>query len=181
MEKHHLERVLFVVGSRHCGKITQLRSIFRDVRFGTRVGIPRERKLDDFHRLTNDCFLYLRLSSPHELRESPKGFLRKAEGKIKMAHSEFGTRWNFASALQADASNKMPAAVETCSTFVEHFRPERTRVVFLNPDRKGDFLAANSILHDAHRLRRIPSLEMCWIDARDSEANGLFLADFFDF
>jgi hypothetical protein len=181
MQKHHLERVLFIVGNRHCGKSTQLRSMFRDVRLGTAGRIPIERKLDDFHRLTNDRFLYLRLSSPHELNESPRGFLAKTEDKIRAAHLELGTRWNFASALQANASKKMPDAVETCSTFVEHFHPERTRVAVLNPDRKGNFLAANGTLRDAHRLRHIPSVEVCRIDARDGKANGLLLADFFNF
>jgi hypothetical protein len=65
MQRHHLERVLFVVGNRHCGKSTQLRSMFKDVRLSTAGSIPKDRKLADFHRLTNDRFLYLRLSSPH--------------------------------------------------------------------------------------------------------------------
>jgi len=30
-------------------------------------------------------------------------------------------------------------------------------------------------------LREIPSVEICWIDARDRRVNGLLLADFFDF
>jgi hypothetical protein len=181
MQSHHLERVLFVVGNRHCGKSTQLRSMFKNVRLGTGGGIPKNRKLDDFHRLTNDRFLYLRLSSPHELKETLRGFLKKTENKIEAADSELGTRWNFASALQLDASNNMPDAIESCKAFVEHFNPERTRVIFLSPDRKGDFLPEKGILRDARRLRRIPSVEVCWIDARNSTANGLFLADFLNF
>ena len=51
MKDHCLERVLFVVGTRHSGKSTQLRSMFRDVRFGTGGIIPKQRKLDDFYRL----------------------------------------------------------------------------------------------------------------------------------
>jgi hypothetical protein len=140
MRNHCLERVLFIVGSRHSGKSTQLRSLFRDVRLGTGGTIPRQRKLDDFHRLSNEQFLYLRLTSPHELKESlgagKRGvadFLRKTEDKVKRALPKFGTRWNFASALQPDASNNMPNVVETCKTFVRYFEPERTRIVFLNP------------------------------------------------
>ena len=172
MQRHHLERVLFVVGNRHSGKSTQLRSLFQDVRLGTRGSIPKDRKLADFHRLTNDCFVYLRLSSPHELKETPRGFLEKTENKIKAANAELGTRWNFASALQLDASNNMPDAIETCKVFVEHFNPERTRVILL---------ADKVILRSARRLLGIPSVEVCWIDARNSTANGLFLADFFNF
>jgi hypothetical protein len=48
MQKHYLERVLFIVGNRHCGKSTQPRSMFRDVRLGTAGRIPIERKFDDF-------------------------------------------------------------------------------------------------------------------------------------
>lgn len=181
MQSHHLERGLFVVGNRHCGESTQLRSMFKDVRLGTGGDIPKDRKLADFHRLTNDRFLYLRLSSPHELKETLGGFLKKRENKIAAAHSELGTRWNFACAVQLDASNNMPDAIEICKIFVGHFQPERTRVSFLSPDRKGDFLAAKDILRGARRLRQIPSIEACWIDARNSTANGLILADFFNF
>jgi len=78
MQRHYLERVLFVVGNRHCGKSTQLRSMFRDVRLVRTVAFPKDRKLADLHRLTNDRFLYLRLSSPHELKETPQGFLNDA-------------------------------------------------------------------------------------------------------
>jgi hypothetical protein len=89
MQRHHLERVLIVAGNRHCGKSTQLSSMFRDIRLATRGSIPKDRKLADFYRLTNDRFLYLRLSSPHELKETPRGFLKKAQNKIKVANPEF--------------------------------------------------------------------------------------------
>jgi len=102
--------------------------MFRGVRLGPGGSIPKDRKLADFHRLTNDRFLCFRLRSPHELKETPRGFLRKTANKIKAANSEFGRRWNFASASQIDASNNMPDAIETCEAFVEHFKPERTPV-----------------------------------------------------
>ena len=54
----------------------------------TRGSIPKDRKLADFHRPTNDRFLYLQLSSPRELKETPRVFLRKTENKIKAANSE---------------------------------------------------------------------------------------------
>jgi hypothetical protein len=185
MKDHCLERVLFVVGNHHSGKSTQLRSLFRDVRLGAGGTIPKQRKLDDFHRLSNEQFLYLRLTSPHELKESlgsgkrgVTNFLKKTEDKVASAPPTFGTRWNFASALQPDASNNMPNVVETCKAFVRYFGPERTRIVFLNPDRDGNFLAQGDIDPLSRRLRRIPSVEVCWIDARDSKGNGLLLADF---
>jgi len=140
MTRHHLERVLFVVAGRHCGKSTQLRSMFRDARLGNRSEIPSERKLKDFHRLTNERFLYLRVSSPHELKESSKEFLRKTREKVEDAPVALGRRWNFACALQVGASNKMPDFVESVKLFVDYFEPERARVVFLSPDRNGEVL-----------------------------------------
>jgi hypothetical protein len=181
MTTHHLERALFVVAGRHRGKSTQLRGMFLDARLGNDGVIPRERKLKDFHRLTNERFLYLRLSSPHELKESLKEFLRKTRDKVEGAKTEWGRRWNFACALQTDASNKMPDVVESVKLFVHHFEPERVRVVFLNPDRNNDFLPEDVVLRLSRRLRRIPSVEVCWIDARGARANGLMLADFFAF
>jgi hypothetical protein len=51
MQSQHLERVVFVVGNRHCGESTQLRSMFKDVRLGREgaetvqvLGCPRCRK-----------------------------------------------------------------------------------------------------------------------------------------
>jgi hypothetical protein len=58
---------------------------------------------------------------------------------------KFGTRWNFASALQPDASNNMPNVVETCKTFARYFKPERTRIVFLNPDRSRHFIPLSGV------------------------------------
>jgi hypothetical protein len=120
MSDKHLERVLFVVAGRHCGKSAQLRGMFRDVRLGTAGEIPKDRKLKDFHRLTNERSLYLRLSWPHELKESPREFLRKTEAKIDAAEPALGRRWNFACALQREAANKMPDVVETVKLFVEY-------------------------------------------------------------
>ncbi len=91
MQRHHLERVLFVVGNRHCGKSTRLRSMFKDVRLSTAGSIPKDRKLVDFHRLTNDRFLYLRLSSPHELKGTPTQISQ--ENREQNKDCEFGI-WN---------------------------------------------------------------------------------------
>jgi hypothetical protein len=191
MKDYYFERTLFVVGAPNSGKSTQLRSIFRDVRFGTGGNIPTDRKLPDFYRLSNDRCLYLRLSSPHELKESlgkkqggrgsVTNFLKKTEEKIASGTPELGRRWNLACPLQPHAANNMPDVVETCKAFVKYFKPESARVVFLSPDRHGVYL--QETLHGclSDDLRRIPSVEVCWIDARDRSGNGLLLADFFDF
>jgi hypothetical protein len=114
-------------------------------------------------------------------KESPKGLLRKTEAKINAAGPEWGRRWNFACALQGEAANKMPAVVETVKLFVEYLEPERTRVAFLNPDRNEKFLAEDDVLRLSRRLRRIPSVEVCWIDGRAKTGNGMLRADFFSF
>lgn len=181
MKEKYLERVLFVVAGRHCGKSTQLRSMFRDVRLGMKAEIPKDHKLKDFHRLTNESFLYLRLSSPHELKESPREFLSKTKAKIDGAGPEWGRRWNFACALQAEAANKMPDSLETVESFVECLEPERTRVAFPNPGRSGKLLSEEDVLRLSRRLHRVPSVEVCWIDGRVKADNGLLPADFFAF
>ena len=181
MKDKYLERALFVVAGRHCGKSTQLRSMFRDVRLGTGGEIPKGLKLREWYRLTNERSLYLRLSSPHELKESLTGFLKKTHEKMTAATPKHGRRWNFACALHPYPLNKMPDVVTACEAFVARFVPERTRVVFLNPDRKGNFIEPSEIARMSRRLRRIPSVEVCWIDARSEQANGLQLMDFFAF
>jgi hypothetical protein len=75
----------------------------------------------------------------------------------------------------------MPDVVETIRAFVDRFSPERTRVAFLNPDRHGYHLPEGPQTIIVNRLRSMQSIEICAIDARDRTANGLLLADFFDF
>jgi hypothetical protein len=53
--------------------------------------------------------------------------------------------------------------------------------VFLSPDRHGRSLQETEHMGLVDRLREIPSVEVCWIDARNRTVNGLLLADFFDF
>jgi hypothetical protein len=83
--------------------------------------------------------------------------------------------------LQVGAANKMPDVVDTVKLFVASFEPEQMRIAFLNPDRQGELLPENDILRLPKRLRGIPSVEVCWIDARSAIGNGLMLADFFAF
>jgi hypothetical protein len=75
----------------------------------------------------------------------------------------------------------MPDVVATCRAFVRHFYPERTRVVFLSPDRHGACPQETEHMKRVDGLRRVDSVEVCWIVARDRTVNGLLLADFFDF
>ena len=169
----YLERALFVVGNPNTGKSTQLRSIFKDIRFGTDGIIPSERKLRETYRLSNERSLYLRLTSPHESEEDLEQFFSKIVSKTRVG------RWNFAGPLQPNPSNRMEGVVEVTAAFVERFSPERVRVVYLSPDKGGETVSDTSA--PLCQLRDGREVEVCAIDARDRERNGLFLADFFDF
>jgi hypothetical protein len=188
MPSHYFERALFVVGEPNSGKSAQLRSMFRDVRLGTGGSIPPAPNLPEMYRLSNERSLYVRLTSPHERgeyigrrpAEDVDNFFGKTEEKINSNTPSFGRRWNFACALQPFAARNMPDVVETVTAFVRRFDPERIRVLFLSPDRRG------TVLQPAHsplvtRLRNMPSVEVAWIDAQDRTANGLLIGDFFDF
>lgn len=166
-----LERVLFVVGPRHAGKSTQLRSVFRDRRLGSGGRIRSERRVDEVYDLSNERRLYLRLTSPHESHESLSGFIRKTRGKMDRG------RWCYLGPLQSQAANRMPDVLGSVRGFIKAFRPERVRVVFLSPTRTGDSQEWQKL---SPRLFSLGA-EVACIDARDREANGLFLADYFDF
>lgn len=180
MSAYHFERALFVVGEQDSGKSVQLRSIFCDIHFGTQGSVPAARNLREIYRISNERGLYLRITSPHERDETPKDFLDKTEEKMRNRTPHEGTRWNFACPLQPFADKQMPDVAETVTRFVRDFDPERTRVVFLSPDRHGQILQQ---VHDplVGALRQVPTVEICWIDARPRTANGVLLADFFDF
>ena len=173
MRSFYLERALFVVGEPNTGKSVQLRSMFRDIRFSGDGSIPTERRLEETYRLSNDRSIYIRLTSPHENNENLEGFFDKILTKIRRSG-----RWNFAGPLQPNQFNRMPGLVEVVAAFVNRFSPERLRVVFLSPNRNGDTVDTIALLD---QLRTIEAVEVCAIDARDREWNGLFLADFFDF
>jgi hypothetical protein len=162
--------------------------MFRDVRLSTDGTIPTNKNLVDVYRLSNERSLYLRLTSPHEvgewigrrLGEDAENFLDKTKEKIEANTPHVGKRWNFACPLQPYAFKNMPDVTDTVAAFARRFDPERTRVLFLSPDQHG------SLLQQAHiplvsGLKGIPSVEIAWIDARDRTANGLLIADFFDF
>jgi hypothetical protein len=188
MAAHYFERALFIVGEQNSGKSTQLRSMFRDARLGTDGVIPSAANLREMYRLSNERSLYIRLSSPHERKEyigrrpneGADNFLDKTAEKIAAGTPHAGKRWNFACPLQPHSANYMPNVVETVRAFVGRFDPERTRVLFLSPDRHGDLLQGGHLpLVDS--LRLIPSVEVAWVDARERTLNGLLIADVFEF
>ncbi|MGO8761385.1 MAG: hypothetical protein ACLP2P_15470 [Desulfobaccales bacterium] len=170
-----IERALFVVAPQDSGKSTQLRSIFLDHRFGMDGKIPKsseQTNLPDTYYISNERFLYLRLTSPHENDENPDEFISKTRNKMVSG------RWCFAGPFQVEAFKRMPDVVESVRLFAQAFEPERVRVVFLSPTRHGVELNVQDHSDD---LLAIDHVELVRIDARHREANGLFLADFFDF
>jgi GTPase Era involved in 16S rRNA processing len=60
MKKYYFERALFIVGKPNSGKSTQLKSMFRDVRFGTNSRIPPTRSIKEVYRLSNERALHIR-------------------------------------------------------------------------------------------------------------------------
>lgn len=175
----YVERVLFIVAPPDSGKSTQLRSLFLDRRFGTGGKVPstsEKRKLSAIYHISNDRQLFLRLTSPHEVGETPRDFHRKIRAKTGAG------RWCVAGTLQPRASKGMPDIIETTKLFSHEFKPERTRLLFLSPTRHGETLSDYSDGRDLLAdLLAIPRVEVACIDARKREVNGLLIADFFDF
>ncbi len=175
----YLERALFVVAPQDSGKSTTLRSLFLDRRLGT-DGVPPPSKtqprLDEIYHLSNERRLYLRLSSPHEAGETPTEFIEKTRGKMGDG------RWCYAGPFQPNKSNKMPDVVASVQAFARAFGPERIRVAFLSPQRKGltveGFVPGRDLTKE---LLAIPTVEVMCLDGRELNKNGLLLADFFDF
>lgn len=171
-----IERALFVVGQQKAGKSVQLRSMFRDPRFGTDGKIPSARKVREIIQLSTDLQLYLRLTSPHESNEAVEDWLEKVNRKT------LAGQWCVVGPLQPLPHKRMPDAAEAVDAFVQRFAPKRVRIVFLSPDRCGKFASESfDVLNLTTRLWSIPSVEIMSIDARDREANGLLLTDFFDY
>lgn len=175
----YLERALFVVAPQDSGKSTTLRSLFLDRRLGT-DGVPPPSKtqprLDETYHLSNERRLYLRLSSPHEAGETPTEFIRKTRGKMDDG------RWCYAGPFQPNKLNKMPDVVASVQAFARAFGPERIRVAFLSPQRKGltmdTFVPGRDLTKE---LLAIPKVEVMCLDGRERNKNGLLLSDFFDF
>lgn len=176
----HFERALFVIGDSGTGKSTQLRSLFRDWRFGTKGEPPTSRNIPETYWLSNERGLYLRLTSPHEWGEGMDKFLAKCNAKMYGSETE-SIRWNFACPLHIRPSTKLLGAVQVVTSFCSEFSPERIRVVILSPNCSGVPLDPDQLERLHVKLRAIPRCEVMVIDAMHETANGLILADFFDF
>lgn len=175
--KPYVERALFIVGEPDAGKSTQLRSMFRDWRFGNCGEVPKPGNLTDCYRLSNERTLYLRMTSPHEYDNSLKEFLEKAERKFAE-----GGRWNFASPLQPYAYGSFGDAAKIVKAFNKRFRPERIRVVILDPRFEGGSRSPKDLAKLSAAQRKIGDhVEVIICDATSEFGNGLIYADFFDF
>ena len=172
-----MERALFIVAPQNLGKSTILRNMFYDFRLGRGGLLPTASRIAETYHLSNERRLYVRLTSPHEWGETLSQFLNKVAKKTPSG------RWCFACPLQPDASSKMPDAIETVRAFVEKFQPERTRICFLLPDEQRRLAALTALNRLLPILHTIDTVECNFIVAETpfARANGLFLADFFDF
>jgi hypothetical protein len=172
----YLERALFVVGNRNTGKSTQLRSMCLDLRFGYDGEIPERGRMSSVINLSNERKLFIKLDSPHEEKLSIDEWLDKVD-------ADRSGRWCFAGALHPIELYKMPDLKASVKAFHKRFLPERIRVCFLSPDKDGQLIteAVSNINALVDSLRRIDGVECMFIDARSKTANGLVLADFFDF
>ena len=180
-QSKYVERILFIIGDQNTGKSTQLRSIFRDQRFGTCGEIPCARNIPETYPLSNERWFYLRLSSPHESGNTLEEFVAKCDRKM-WASVSVVRRWNFAGALQMRATKQLPEGPrEVIETFMERFNPNRVRAVILSPDRSGNVLDSQEIQILMDTLQELQICEVLTVDARWRSAHGLMYADFFDF
>ena len=176
----HVERALIIIGDQNTGKSIQLRSMFRDLRFSNKGQIPTAHNLSDTYSLSNERWLYLRLTSPHEMNENLGEFLDKCDSKMQR-NTQGARRWNFAGAIQPKAINNMPDALTTISAFIVRFDPERVRAVIFHPDKNGNLFAHQDLLNLLTGIQKLPPAEAVMTDARTRSGNGLIYADFFDF
>ena len=136
----------------------------------------RHRRLPVVHHVSNERHLVLRLTSPHEVSETVEDWLGKFRKTLQDGH------WSFACPLQVEPSRQMPDVVDSVNGFIRAFEPERVRVAFLSPDWRGNLADLRTNGRDLTReLWALGPVEVISIDARDRQANGRLLADFFDF
>ena len=106
-------------------------------------------------------------------------FLDKCNRKMKPGPKL--RRWNFAGALQIVATPNLPNGCQVIKAFVEALSPERVRAIILSPTCRGEPIEWNSIRSSTENLRDQTACEVLTVDATHRTANGLMLADFFDF
>ena len=179
MSSIYFERALFLLGDSNTGKSTQLRSMFLDKRLGSGGAIPSSRNLKNSYPLSNERWLYVRLTSPHEANETMDEFLKKCEDAMGPKVPE-ARRWNFAGALQVTASLNLAKGSDVVGEFAKRFKPERIRVAVISPDRQGSYLSTGTQQNIVQSLRAVGA-EIVVSDATSRTANGLTYADFFDF
>ena len=179
-QEAYIERALFVIGDQDTGKSTQLRSMFLDGRLGNQGEVPTENNPRKTYALSNERWLYLRLTSPHEVGETLGEFLDKCAGKMQAA-GQTARRWNLAAALQRTGTERLPYGPDVIEGFIQRFTPERVRAVILSPGRSGDYVTEFDHQHLTRTLRALPGVEVMTTDATTRTANGLMYADFFDF
>ena len=157
-----IERVLLVAGAQNTGKSVQLRSMFLDPRLGNNGQIPGAPNLANVYELSPFRRLYLRLTSPHEARESLGRFLSKIEENTDGFH-----RWNVASAIQIDAAENMPNLIDLVTALDERFSPERIRVVLLHLGTRAAIDQALSRLVKKRSLMRVcHGIYVCPVETR---------------
>jgi hypothetical protein len=175
----YVERALFVLGNRNAGKSTQLRSMFLDRRLGTEGRVPTTNKVRITHALSNERWLHLRLTSPHESGETLDEFLDKCTEVMQPA-GQNARRWNFAGALQLDGTAKLAGGADVIADFIRRFLSERVRAVILSPNQSGNLVPPSEHKRLTSALRNI-AVEIIAVDATSRTANGLIYASFFDF
>lgn len=177
----HIERILLVCGNQNAGKSRLLRHMLGDERLGESV--PTGSRIP-VRPLSRERCLAVRITSPHEMGETPAEFHKKIDDAAKSVWKRFW-RLNYASAVQPHAFKNMPGIVETCEGLNREFWPERIRVVQLVPD-QGDDDGSKLSPADIDGLRGL-NVEVITIDARKRSSvavepgNVRILADFFDF
>ena len=179
-QSRYVERAMFLLGEQNTGKSTQLRSMFLDQRLGSAGQVPGAHNLANSYALSNERWLYLRLTSPHEAGETMDEFLDKCHSQMVSGPSP-ARRWNFAGALQVNAANQLSNAPDVIQQFSHRFVPERIRALVLCPDCTGNTMDWNEVQKLTSALRAVPNCEVLTVDATDRYANGLLYTDFFDF
>jgi len=173
----YLERALFVIGDQNDGKSSAIRDVFSDYRFGNegKSKIGSNGRLTDWTPISNERWLHIRLTSPHEYGDGYDEFFSKINERI-VGQNKF--RWNFLGALQTNAFGKMPNSESVIEKFYEQYKPERVRVCLIFTGYSGKERTKDEIWRISSSCKT-KKFEFCMIDAQQS--NGLFLADYFDF